>query len=166
MTRVTKKLTKETSIIVADENGQVTRETKTQALYVENEPAFVKIYLQDILSLKGLPKAHHDVLLCVLNEMNWENRVYLSGPLRRAMLAKLGIKTNTLSKVLEGFVTDSILIREATGVYLVNPHLFGKGAWKDIKAIRLTVTYGPAKSPKQRPVAAPDNAGLIGQDAA
>jgi hypothetical protein len=144
MSKQTRKLTRETAITVADENGQVKRETKTQAFYVENEPAFVKLYLRDILQLKGLPKASHDVLLCVLNEMNWENRLYLSGPLRRAMLEKLGIKANTLTKVLESFVEDSILLREATGVYLVNPHLFGKGTWKDIKAIRLTVTYRPS----------------------
>lgn len=145
MAKATKKHTYESVQTVISESGELIEQTSTRESYVANEPGYVKLYLQDVLQLSGLPKSHHDILMCVLKEMNWENKVYLAGKLKKDIIARLGIKLTTFDKALASFVREEILYQVDRGVYLVNPYLFGKGAWKDIKAIRLTVDYESGK---------------------
>ena len=47
----------------------------------------------------------------------------------------------TISNALSQMSKAGILKRIETGVYALNPLLFGKGDWRDIQALRLKVDY-------------------------
>jgi hypothetical protein len=40
-------------------------------------------------------------------------------------------------------VKKDIIFREDTGLYKGNPYLFGKGEWRDIRELRMTVVFNP-----------------------
>ncbi|MBR8840787.1 MAG: hypothetical protein DSM106950_44180, partial [Stigonema ocellatum SAG 48.90 = DSM 106950] len=51
------------------------------------------------------------------------------------------IHIKTIDNALVMLVKQDVLIRKDKGLYLGNPLLFGKGEWKDIRELRLTIHY-------------------------
>jgi predicted transcriptional regulator of viral defense system len=54
---------------------------------------------------------------------------------------KLSIGINMIDKSLSALCKSQLLKRVGTGTYQVNPHVFGKGEWRDISAIRATFDF-------------------------
>lgn len=131
---------------VVDEDGVLLKSiVTTQSTKISTEPNYVKVYLDDILTITGLSNSHGGVLFALIKEMNYKNLIHISGSMRKEIAEELGIAPITLTKALEKFIKEGIFARKERGVYFVNPYLFGKGAWKDIKSIRLTVDYVKGK---------------------
>ncbi len=137
-----KNVVKEVSTVTIDgATGEVTEIQKVQSYSIEQEPPFVKLYLSDIVRLKELPPATSTVLHAILQVMNYQSKVMLMGFIKKEMCENLGMSMNTLNKAIDNLHKSGILIRIATGYYVVDPELFGKGSWKDIKNIRLQIDY-------------------------
>jgi hypothetical protein len=138
----TKNVVKESSTITIDgATGEVQQISTTQQFASETEPAFVKLYLKDIIRLKELPPSTSSVLHAILNYMNYNNEIILIGYNKKTICANLNIPMNTLNKAIDNLFKANILIRVAPSCYVVDPELFGKGSWKDIKNIRLSIEY-------------------------
>lgn len=137
-----KNVVKESSTITIDgATGEVQQISKTQQYQVEAEPPFVKLYINDIIRLKDLPPATSSVLHSILGYMTYNNEIVLVAIIKRRMCEALGITMNTLNKSIDNLHKCGILIRVEPGLYVVDPELFGKGSWKDIKNIRLQIDY-------------------------
>lgn len=125
--------------------GQIVKSQENITKNWGTEPPFIKIYLQDILFLSDLPKAHNTILLALLKRAGWANdgmEVSLTAGTKRLMLKELKFKNiRTINNALSDFVRTKILYRIETGVYRFNPYLFGKGDWQDISRLRLTIDY-------------------------
>lgn len=125
--------------------GEIIRSEEKISKNWGSEPPFIKLYLQDILYLKDLPKAHNSVLLALLKRASWANEgmeISLTAGTKRLMLKELNLKNiRTINNALSDFVKTEILYRIETGVYRFNPYLFGKGDWQDISKLRLTIDY-------------------------
>ena len=69
-------------------------------------------------------------------------RITINSGVKRLMCRELCIKSpQTISNALSKLTKADILKRIETGVYALNPHLFGKGDWRDIEKLRLNVDY-------------------------
>ena len=127
--------------------GEVVKSEENITKQYAGEPPYVKVYLHDILYLSDLPKTHDKVLLALLKRSTWANAdlgmvVTLSAGMKRLMLSELGFKSvRTINNALSDFVKAEILNRLETGVYQLNPYLFGKGDWQDIANLRMTIDY-------------------------
>lgn len=112
-----------------------------------SEPPYIKLYLHDLLFLSDLPKTHDKILLSLLKKATWANAEYgmiitLSAGIKRMMAKELNFKNpRTINNALSDFVKADILNRLETGVYQLNPYLFGRGDWQDIKNLRMTIDY-------------------------
>lgn len=113
---------------------------------VGNEPPYVKLYIKDMLYLCGLPPRQYQVMLYLLKCATYANdgkmQILIPTGLKKMMMEELGIKAkqsinNTISRLCKA----GIIHRIATSVYRLNPYLFGRGEWKDICEIRMSVTY-------------------------
>lgn len=121
-----------------------TKET-TATTYRASEPEYIKIYIKDIMYLADLPEGYTKILYSLLSQASWANdgmRVTVTAGLKRLMCKEVGFKnpqsiTNAISQMTKG----KILKRIETGVYALNPYLFGKGDWRDIEKLRLNVEY-------------------------
>lgn len=137
-----KNVVKEVSTLTIDgKTGEITEIQRVQSYSIEQEPPFVKLYLSDIVRLKELPPATSTVLHAILQVMNYQSKVMLMGFIKKEMCDNLNMSMNTLNKSIDNLYKSGILIRIATGYYIVDPELFGKGSWKDIKNIRLQIDY-------------------------
>lgn len=137
-----KNVVKESSTITIDgATGEIQQISKTQQYAVETEPAFIKLYLNDIMRLKELPPSTSNVLHAILGYMNYQNEIILIGYNKQAICSKMNLPMNTLNKAIDNLYKANILIRVAPSCYIVDPELFGKGSWKDIKNIRLSIEY-------------------------
>lgn len=137
-----KNVVKEINTITIDGvTGEIDNIKTVQSYGIEQEPPFVKLYLSDVIRLKDLPPATSTVLHAILQVMNYQSKVMLMGFIKKEMCDNLGMGMNTLNKAIDNLHKSDILIRIATGYYVVDPELFGKGSWKDIKNIRLQIDY-------------------------
>lgn len=117
---------------------EIKRHTQT---IVEKEPDYIKMYIADVTRLKDLPKNTDKVLHLLLKSMSYKNIIPAYAPIKRMICSELNIKMDTLNKAIDNLYKEGILIRIERGIYMADPHLFGKGEWKNIKNLRLIVEY-------------------------
>ena len=133
----------ENSQTVDSVTGEVLQKTTVEKSMVEAEPNFVKLYIDDILKLKNVPKASNDVLNILVANMSYGNIVVMIKPIKDLIAEETGLKLNTINKAIQNLHSAGILIRKNKSVYLIDPTLFAKGKWEDIKKLRLTIDYNP-----------------------
>jgi hypothetical protein len=139
-----KKFVKESTHQIVDENGELKEMKQSQVFAMEREPDYVKLYIDDVMKLSDIPKSASSVLFAIVKRMSYSNDIALYAPIKREIEAELGIKEITLKKAIDVFIEKSILFRKARGLYTINPYLFGRGKWEDIKKVRLSVEYSKA----------------------
>jgi hypothetical protein len=118
----------------------VSKRTATKR-YINKEPDFVKLYLDDVMKLNDIPAKKTDVLYLLLKKMNYDNEITVVASHKREIADKLNCAIISIDKTLKVLVDKGILIRKDRGVFFANPNIFGKGNWKDIEQLRLLLTY-------------------------
>lgn len=123
-------------------NGEVLTTTSQQVGMFEKEPPYVKLYLEDIGRLNNLNASEQKVINELVFNMGFNNVVPSYKPVKELIAEKLGMQYNTLDKAIKELHKKGILIRKARGLYIMDPNIFGRGSWKDVKKIRMTIEYG------------------------
>ena len=62
--------------------------------------------------------------------------------IKKEIVKELETTMGTLDNALSKLVKSEIIARESKGVYKLNPYIFGRGSWQNIKEIRATWSYG------------------------
>lgn len=140
-----KTLLREHILTEADlQTGEVTKETKLQTITVPAEPDFVKLYLADVAYLNKVPGTD-PLIRELLKLMTYDGIIVLNAAIKRRIAVLVDIKIGHLDNQLTKITKAGLLIRRDRGLYEANPHIFGKGAWKDIylrrKSIEVTIEY-------------------------
>ena len=108
---------------------------------VQKEPDYVKLYLESITKLNDVQGWTDPILHELLRLMNYGNEIVLNAAVKKRMALGLKISTRTIDNALSMLVKKNIIFREDTGLYKGNPFLFGKGEWRDIRELRMTVVF-------------------------
>ena len=131
--------------VVDFQTGEITNKTVTSVDNFPSEPQYVKMYIEDLCSLKGVPNADQSVLRTLLLRLDFEGYVYLSPRYRKAICNQLDISEKTLRNRLASLVKANLIISVSRGEYMVNPNYFARGNWKNVceqrKAFSLHITY-------------------------
>lgn len=132
---------------IVDENGVIKEQRTNRIVDHGNGPAYVMLYIADILYLSDMPKQYMAVTLALLKRVRYAGDedglcVILVPKTKRDICKELGWETvQSLDNALIKLVKGKILERIDRGYYRFNPYLFGKGDWQDIDSIRLEVVY-------------------------
>lgn len=125
----------------------LTKETKYYK-HVIKEPSFIKLYLDDIGRLNSLQPRTVAILRELLKRVDYSNRVNISLGVKKDICTTLSIlnksgtvAVNVFSQHLSKLSEASLLFKIETGSYIINPKLFAKGDWMNIKKIVLMVSY-------------------------
>lgn len=138
----TKKVTRqETKTVIDHETGEIIKTDDLKSYAVESEPNYVKMYIEDIGKLKDVPPASNDVLGVLVRNMSYGNMVVMIKPIKDKIKEETGLSLNTINKSIQNLYKAGILIRQSRSVYIVDPTLFAKGKWEDIKKLRLVIEY-------------------------
>ena len=134
----------ETERSVDSESGEIRTETNRKTSLVEREPDYVKLYLSDIVRLKDLPPSAERILMIIVKHMGYGNFFQAYMPLKKLMAEQLNMSINTINSMIYKLKKSGILIpmeKYGRGLYLVDPNLFGRGKWNEIKDLRLVIEY-------------------------
>jgi predicted transcriptional regulator len=127
--------------IVDTVSGELIRNHEIKISQKETEPPYVKMYLEDISRIYGLPEKASRLLKVLVKNMSYTNIVAMYKPIKLMICSELNYSLNTVNAAVNDLVKQGVIIRVARGLYMVEPNLFGKGRWEDIKKIRMTVEY-------------------------
>lgn len=139
----------ETSVL--NEQGEFVSKRANKTLSWGSEPAYIKLYLQDVLYLSDMPTKHSAVLYELLKRASYAGdkdgmQVIINASLKRRIADTLGLKNvGSISNAITDFVKGKILYRADVGMYNFNPYLFGRGDWQDISRLRLEINYDDIK---------------------
>jgi len=123
--------------------------TTNQKIRVAQEPDYIKLYLNTLLTFKDLPKQMNNILFELIQLMTFANKeaehggqlIILNMFVKQEICNRLNIKDNTFKKALTNFKKVGILKHIGSSTYQANPHMFGRGQWIDIKSIRATFDF-------------------------
>lgn len=130
-----------------DQDGNITQKSENKVINWGDEPAFIKVYFQDILYLSDIPVSNNKILYALLKRASYAGRdkgmqLFINAALKRQIAQELGYKNiSSISNAISELAKGQILLHKDTGLYELNPYLFGKGQWPDISRLRLKVSY-------------------------
>lgn len=137
-TETTIEYTKDIDGNIVDEQTKCTTKLSTS----ETEPRYVKLYLDDISKIEGLSNNQNNILLSILKLTEFKtNEVILNKWNREKIARSLDTTDQVIRNAISHLVKKQLLLKLATGVYRLNPYVFGAGAWTDIKGLRMIVEY-------------------------
>lgn len=126
---------------IIDVNSGEIVNSQMELISYNQEPDFVKMYLQDLSFLHGLTGTNNSILHSLLSKMTYDNEIILIPRVKEEMANKIGLMKKTFEKGIRLLCEKGILIKKDNNYYLVNPFLFARGSWKDIRSIRMTIKY-------------------------
>ncbi len=126
--------------------GEIT--TKVRERVLHSEPDFVKLYLKDLRSLYSLPNAAGNLLQEMAIRMSYDGAIHLNATNKEEIRVLLKTTIASMDTTLSRMVKKGVLCKKGRGSYMLNPHLFAKGKWNDVRKLReefdsltLTITY-------------------------
>jgi hypothetical protein len=141
-----KKIKKEIKETITNEDGEKLHQKHIEEAYISKEPDFIKVYLDNILLINNLPSGIQKTLNVLLKRMAYDNVVVLNAYIKKEMAKELNFKTvQSLNNNINKLVKEGIMFRKGTGTYEMNPFLFGRGTWENIKKIRFEVIFEDGK---------------------
>ena len=151
-----KKITKLITTENIDYNtGEIKNKEEYQECYVDNEPEYIKLYIEHICTFNGLKQGISPVLLKFCSYLTYPKKssqnqlIYINKTIKEEIAAELGVTEKRINQALTEFINADIfkkILDEKTqkyrrGVYIVNPYILAKGKWNDIKKFRATFDY-------------------------
>ena len=132
---------REVNQITDSETGEIIQSRRTEVSSFEREPPYVKVYLEDIGRLNGLSPTEQKMINELVFNMGYNNVVPSYKPVKQSIANKLGVSLEGVNKSIQSLYKKGVLIRKARGFYIMDPNIFGRGSWKDVKNIRMTIDY-------------------------
>jgi hypothetical protein len=112
-----------------------------------DEPAYIKFYIDDLSLLNKLTAGETRILLYVASTANYQGETLLPLAIKKRLAANAELSIQAVSNAITKFCTKNILRRLDTGLYELNPELFARGKWREIrerrKAFYTKITYMP-----------------------
>ncbi len=129
-----------------DHENNTTESEVYDKIQVEQQPSFIKLFTADIAKLHGLPKKTSGFLMELIERSTWKNEVILNAAVKRQIAEKIGISKGGLDVQIFKLIQAEIISRIDTGIFMLNPNLFARGEWSDIKQLRnqyleINITY-------------------------
>lgn len=138
-----KKQYKEDTETIISSEGEILEKKVSKSFITEREPDFVKVYLDTIMVVNGLPDALKNTLNALLKVMSYKNVIILNSYIKKQIADELGYKSvQSLNNNISKLTKSGVIEWKGTGTYRMNPFLFGRGSWEDVKSIRYEIVFG------------------------
>ncbi|MCV5784107.1 replication/maintenance protein RepL [Escherichia coli] len=133
--------------VIDRETGNVTQEITDITVQFPQEPAYVKIYIDNLCAVTKAPDSLKDVLFLILRKLDYDGYIALSTRYRKEICKLLGIKDGTLRNRLYSLSKMGIIASCGGNEYQANPNLFARGEWKKIieqrREFEMRIKYSP-----------------------
>ena len=128
-----------------DSDGNMTEHTNLKIVKVEQEPAYVKLYLRDLSRIQNLPGRPEHIIFQLILAMDYDGEITINKRLKKKIADNLGLSEGRVANVVSILLKKEIIKKIDRTTYMMNPDLFAKGSWRDITKLRskfeLVVSY-------------------------
>ena len=111
------------------------------------EPAYIKFYIEDLSLLNKLTAGETRILLYIAANANYQGEVLLPLVIKKRIATNAELSVQAVNNAITKFCNKNILKRLDTGLYELNPELFARGKWREIrerrKAFYTKIIYTP-----------------------
>ncbi len=138
--------------------GEITKNVSTISYEnkIPSEPAYIKLYTDDLSNLFDLSLSASNVLLCLVSMADYTGEVVVTKGVKERIAIRINAKITKTGKpslsAVNNALTDMIKAEvisrvgdAGSGIYMLNPNLFARGKWSDIyqqrKSFKMTITY-------------------------
>ena len=136
---------------VNHETGVVNEEEHRKVVKLPQEPPYVKMYIEDLAAVLNLPIGVRGLLYALVQRIDYDGIITLGSTSKKKIAERLKITVGTFDNYLTKLVKAGVLKRIGRGEFEVNPHLFARGDWAEVrrrrdnfgKTFRMTITYSP-----------------------
>ncbi|SFP99655.1 replication/maintenance protein RepL [Hydrogenimonas thermophila] len=125
--------------IVDNQTGEVLKTEQDRIIKVSKTPDFVMMFTENLGALMRLTKSEISVLSVILQRYVMRgNAVVLDTKIRKLIVEAAELKSlSTLRTILYNLKKKQIFLENETdGLLYINPYLFGKGSWNEIRKLR------------------------------
>jgi hypothetical protein len=105
------------------------------------EPNFVKLYIDDLCTVKGLSANQHIIFRFMLQNMNWDNVVGYGAYTKSEFLKANKIANQTFNNNVAALVKSQLLERIGRGEFRINKKYAVKVEWSKVQSIVWTTKY-------------------------
>lgn len=124
-----------------DNDGELTETQTKEVIKEKNEPEYIKMYINTVLSLSDSPKTLNGVLYHILTRLEYADKkngsfMLINGYIKKQIAADLKVTVDTVNHCIIKLKKRNVIKRIQQSTYIVNPDYFSKGSWSDIKKIR------------------------------
>ncbi|WGO82177.1 replication/maintenance protein RepL [Arsenophonus apicola] len=114
------------------ETGEVKATEDVSVLRFPKEPAYVKMYIDDLSKIVGISAGSQNVLYELVTKIDYDGIVTITKGTRERIAIRTGLKETTVRNKISDLVSSGIIKKSGYCEYEMNPHLFAKGDWNDI----------------------------------
>lgn len=124
------------------ETGEVLgSENKTVVSRQPQTPDFTMVFTQDLGYLKNISGGASKLLFGLIKIVDRNNEATLNSSRKKMIADETGLKLNSIDTLLTQLTKKEVIERIDRGIYRLNPFIFGKGSWKNIRSLRMMVEY-------------------------
>lgn len=108
------------------------------------EPSFIKLYLDHLAIYNGVPLTVNPIMAEFLKRTTYANEgqeLVINAALKRQIAKQLKCSESKISNAMTIFVKKDYMRRIDRGLFVINPNLFGKGDWGNIRKLRANYDY-------------------------
>lgn len=115
------------------------------------EPEFIKLYIQDLARIFELQNQHQDILIYLAASADYDGVISLTAGRKERIANTVSLTTGSscspksVTNAVGEYIKRGLIRRVGRGEYELDPHLFARGEWRQIRERRTTfqmhVTY-------------------------
>lgn len=120
----------------------VDKDINKRVIKVPRTPDFLMLFTKHITYLEQLGKTDNSVLFVILSHyVGQKNLVFLSPQVRKKISVELGLDISSVNKAIKNLLTKEIIVTDSDSFMYLNPFLFGKGNFDEIKKLRQELIF-------------------------
>ena len=137
----------ENSLMADSQTGEVISAKSKKVVKIPQEPDYVKLYLNAVMYISDMPEGISSVMSSILKRMPFadkKQKVVLTKSIKQDIAEELNVSESYVRKSI-ALLTKGNMILHTGSVrsccYIINPHIFGRGEWKDIEELQLHIKF-------------------------
>lgn len=122
--------------------GEMLQNIGKKIVKVAKTPDFIMIFTKQISLLEDLKKMDNMVLFSILTHfVGQRNLVFLSPQTKKRIANELGVDISSITRSINELLKKEVLVTDIEKNVFLNPHIFGKGNWEEIRKLRHELVF-------------------------
>lgn len=128
--------TLQTKESINHETGEIVNTEKVYTKSIEVEPAYFKVYVENVCIIAGVSGSAVGVLMSLVKYVNYNGNLIIVKRVRQDVAKECGCTEGHVKNTIKKLVDKGILRCSERTVYTVNPQIIAKGRWRDIQKLQ------------------------------